>query len=237
MNTQRVWSVAVCLAGALPISAQTIIDRGHVDLGVLYEGGSWDLHVHQESPVDQEFAPGDAVVRLGANSELAGGVPDTSAATGFFGPAGSPLWILPKTEDPELPFFGVGAEEMSADDWNGALHLTLEAVRGPGDLFVWDVGAFGELQPKMSSRDGISGTDVLGVEAGSHAHYFWAFSAPGDYEVVVSAAGNHLVDGGVQSEPVAYRFQVVPEPGAGLLWLAGTAVLACFRRRRDAVRS
>jgi surface-anchored protein len=120
---------------------------------------------------------------------------------------------------------------MSSDDWNGSLTLTMTEVRGPGDVFVWDVGAFGDLQPKMSSRDGFSAGDALTVEAGGHAHYFWAFSAPGDYEVCLSAQGDHALDGPVQSEPAGYRFQVVPEPGVGTLVLAGLVCLGGLRRR------
>lgn len=217
----------------LTTQAQTLITRGHVDLGIVYEGGAWDLHVHQEEPEEREFAPGEATFQLGATSALAGGVPSSPAATGFFGPAGSPLWILPKTEDPDLPFLGIGAEEMSADDWTSSLTLHLEEVRGPGNLFVWDVGGFGEIQPKFSSRDGISEADALSVEAGSHAHYFWAFSAPGDYEVVVSASGAHRVDGTIESEAAAYRFQVVPEPGTASLALLGAVGLAWAHRRTN----
>jgi len=218
--------------GVTTILSQTVIRQGHLDLGVLYEDGAWDLHVHKEFPLpDEEFAPADAIIQLGPKSALPGGVPDTAAATSFFGAAGSPLWILPKTQDPDLPFFGVGAEEMSPEDWVGSLTLKLEDVRGPGNVFVWDVGAFGELQPKMSSRDGYSPSDVLAVEAGGHGHYFWAFSAPGDYEVSVSASGTHAVDGAVASEPVAYRFQVVPEPGVGSLVVLGGLCLGLRRRR------
>lgn len=234
MNTS-LWSMVVVVAAVggwgRTTQGQTLIARGHVDLGIVYEDGAWDLHVHQEEPEEQEFAPAEATLQLGAASALAGGVPSSPSATGFFGPAGSPLWMLPKTEDPDLPFLGIGAEEMSADDWTGSLTLRLEDVRGPGNLFVWDVGGFGEIQPKFSSRDGISEADALSVEAGSHAHYFWAFSAPGDYEVVVSASGAHRVDGTVESEAVAYRFQVVPEPGTASLALLGAVGLAWFRRR------
>lgn len=231
MNSRLVVCIAVLSAGGLPAFPQTVISSGHVDVGVLYEGGAWDLHVHKESPPEAEYAPGDAVIQVGVKAQLAGGVPNTPASVGFFGTAGSPLWILPKSQDSELPFLGVGAEEMSASDWNGALTLSLNEVNGPGHLFVWDVGAFGELQPKMNSRDGVTSADFLSVEAGSHAHHFWAFSAPGDYEVVVSARGNHTVDGLVDSGPVGYRFQVVPEPHVGWLLAAGGLCLAVRRNR------
>jgi surface-anchored protein len=232
MKMNRIVVALMAVASVYPATSQTMIPSGHVDIGVLYESGVWDLHVHKEIPEpEEEFGPSDAVFVIGAKAQQAGGVPNSASATAFFSPAGSPLWILPKSQDPELPFLGIGAEEMSSDDWNGSLTLTMTEVRGPGDVFVWDVGAFGDLQPKMSSRDGFSAGDALTVEAGGHAHYFWAFSAPGDYEVFLSAQGDHALDGPVQSEPAGYRFQVVPEPGVGTLVLAGLVCLGGLRRR------
>lgn len=232
MKTKPLWVLVVTGAGVLSAPGQAILSSGHMDIGILYEAGAWDLHVHKESPPpDEEFAPSDAIVQLGARAQLPGGVPNSPAAAAFFGPVGSALWILPKSADPELPFLGIGAEEMSSADWNGPLTLTLTDVRGPGNVLVWDVGAFGELQPLISSRDGISAVDSVAVEAGGHAHYFWAFTEPGDYEVHLSAKGNHAVDGPVQSEPAAYRFQVVPEPGAETLVCAGLTWLVWSRYR------
>jgi len=226
--------VSLGLAGAFSAFAQTVISSGHVDIGVAYEGGALELHVHQEEPEEMEYEPGEAVLQLGPGSWLAGGVPNTPGATAFFGPAGSPLWVLSKTEDPELPFLGLGTEELEPGDWVGTLRLTLEEVRGPGDVFLWDVGAFGDLLPGFSTRDGVSGADAVDLEVGSHAHYFWGFSAPGDYEVVLSVSGQHSVDGLVGSESAAFRFQVVPEPGTGALVAVGLVVLAGCARRRGA---
>lgn len=213
--------------------AATVINRGHLDIGLVYEGGAWDLHVHQEEPEPgAEYAPGDAVIQVGPSAALPGGVPAHAAATGFFGPAGSPLWILPKTQVEDLPFLGVGAEEMNAADWNGPLTLSLDRVDGPGNVFVWDVGSFGDLQPKMNSRDGVSSGDTLEVLAGSHAHYFWAFSAPGEYAVSFRASGVNAADGAVASEPATYHFQIIPEPGTVALFAVGALALATSRPRK-----
>lgn len=143
--------------------------------------------------------------------------------------AGSPLWVLPRNEVGSLPFLGIGAEEMSAADWTGDLRLTLRGVNGPGNVLVWDVGSLGELIPKMSSRDGIDARDTLSVELGSHAHYFWGFSEPGDYEVLLSASGVHAKDGAVASDPAGYRFHVVPEPATETLLLTGAALVGARR--------
>lgn len=225
------WVMVAGVVGATGARAQTIIASDHVDIGIAYEGGAWDLHVHQEEPAPgAEYAPSEAVFRIGESAQLAGGIPNTPSATSFFGAAGSPLWVLPKTQVEDLPFLGIGAEELSAADWNGPLTLTLRSVSGPGDVFVWDVGAFGGLQPKMSSRDGLGDGDAFTVAAGSHGHYFWGFSAPGEYEVGLAASGVHAVDGAVASDPAVYRFSVVPEPGPLSLLLAGGLLLGVRRR-------
>jgi surface-anchored protein len=225
------WVMVVGVVGMAGAQAQTTIASDHVDIGIAYEGGAWDLHVHQEEPAPgAEYAPSEAVFVIGESARLAGGIPNTPVATSFFGAAGSPLWVLPKTQVEDLPFLGIGTEEMSASDWNGPLTLSLRSVSGPGDVFVWDVGAFGDFLPKMSSRDGVGAGDALSLAAGSHAHYFWGFSAPGEYEVGLSASGVHAVDGSVASDPAVYRFSVVPEPGPLSLLLAGGLLLGVRRK-------
>jgi surface-anchored protein len=234
----QIGTLLLTTTAVLPLAAnsQTVISSGHVDIGVLYEAGAWDLHVHQEEPEPgAEYAPDEAVFRLGSASQQPGGVPNTPAAIGYFGPAGSPLWVITKSEVEDVPFLGIGAEEMAAEDWNGPLTLAVTGVTGPGDVFVWDVGAFGELLGKVSTRDGIGAGDAFSVEAGSHAHYFWGFSAPGDYAVTVRASGTHAADGDLVSDPATYRFQVVPEPGALGLLGVGAAMLL-LRGRKSASR-
>ena len=49
--------------------------------------------------------------------------------------------------------------------------------------------------------------------------------------VVVKGSGVHAVDGPVASDPVGYRFQVVPEPGAAGLLGAGALILWISRRK------
>lgn len=237
MKHERRWGMTVVMVAGLtmavvPVWGQTVLSSGHADIGIAYEDGAWDLHVHVEDPEPgQEYEPGEVILEVGPAAQLAGGVPDNPAATTFFGAAGSPLWILSKTEHPDLLFLGFGTEELDADDWVGGVTLELRGVSGPGDFFVWDVGGLGELQPLMSSRDGISAGDALPLIAGSHAHFFVGFSAPGDYAIDFAARGVHGVDGAVVSDPATYQFSVVPEPGLGALLALGALGLLTFRRR------
>ena len=213
----------------LSAQSQTFISSGHVDIGIGYEDKAFDLHVHQEEPLDQEFAPGEAVFAVGPASA---GVSPGGAYVSFLGAAGTPVWILPTAEKEQLPFLGFGTEELTAADWSGNLTLSLKAISGPGTFSVWGVSGFGAPELKMSSVNGISADDRLLLVPGSHGHFNVGFSAPGDYRVTLEASGNHLIDGLRTSDPATYRFQVVPEPSTWALALTGVGVSALAFHRR-----
>lgn len=208
---------------ALTTQAQTFIGSGHVDIGIGYEDKAFDLHVHQEDPFEQEFAPGEAVFAVGS---AAAGVSPGGAFAGFLGPAGAPVWTLPTTENANLPYLGFGTEELTATDWSGNITLSLKAVSGPGNFSVWSVNGFGAPEVRMSTANGISADDRLALVPGSHGHFNVGFSAPGDYLVTLEASGTHLVDGLRTSDPATYRFQVIPEPSTWALTVAGGGALA-----------
>lgn len=213
----------------LSAQSQTFISSGHVDIGIGYEDKAFDLHVHQEEPLDQEFAPGEAVFAVGPASA---GVSPGGAYVSFLGAAGTPVWILPTAEKEQLPFLGFGTEELTAADWSGNISLSLKAISGPGTFSIWGVSGFGAPELKMSSVNGISADDRLLLVPGSHGHFNVGFSAPGDYRVTLEASGNHLIDGLRSSDPATYRFQVVPEPSTWALALTGVGVSALAFHRR-----
>lgn len=222
-------SITATLTVAATLQAQTFLSNGHVDIGIGYEDKAFDLHVHQEEPLEQEFAPGEAVFAVGsaAASQSPGG-----AYSSFLGAAGTPLWVLPSSQNEQLPYLGFGTEELTAADWSGNISLSLKAVTGPGTFSVWGVSGFGAPELKMSSVDGISANDRLLLVPGSHGHFNVGFSAPGDYLVTLEASGNHLIDGLRTSDPATYRFQVVPEPSTWALALSGLAAGALWVRGR-----
>ena len=221
--------IVPALTLVIPAFSQTFIQSGHVDIGIGYEDKAFDLHVHQEEPLDQEFAPGEAVFSIGS---AAAGVSPGGAYAGFLGAAGTPVWILPTAENSQLPFLGFGTEELTAADWSGNISLSLKAISGPGTFSIWGVSGFGAPELKMSSVNGIGADDRLLLVPGSHGHFNVGFSAPGDYRVTLEASGNHLIDGLRTSDPATYRFQVVPEPSTWALALTGVGVSALAFHRR-----
>ena len=185
----------------------TRLKRGHTDMGIAFEGGAFDLHVHDET-ADREFAPEQAVLRA---TPLAQTSVPTNAAFAFLGTPGAPVWILPQSQNPRLLYLGIGAEEIAAGVFvNDSVQLTLTGVDGPGHFALYRVTGFGQPEVRFNSRDGISAADVVTVAAGGHEHFNWAFSAPGVYRVRVKASGT-LVAGNqfVESPEAEYCFEVV----------------------------
>lgn len=222
------WIIAG-LTATLCTQAQTFIGSGHVDIGIGYEDKAFDLHVHQEEPTEQEFTPAEAVFAVGS---AAAGVSPGGAFSSFLGPAGTPLWTLPTTENESLPYLGFGTEELTAADWSGNITLSLKAVTGPGTFSVWGLSGFGAPEVKMTTANGITADDRMLLVPGSHGHFNVGFSAPGDYLVTLEASGTHLVDGLRTSDPATYRFQVIPEPSTWALAAAGVGALALTLRRQ-----
>lgn len=233
MNNQILLPLLMATAGALAAQAQVVINSGHVDIGIAFESGNWDLHVHQEQPIEAEFAPDEVILQVGAAAQTS--VP-ADPSFSFLGNPGDPVWVLPKSENPELLFLGIGAEELDPTDWTGGITLSLESVAGPGEFTIWDTDLFGAPLLKMNSGDGIDSLDNLEVIPGSHAHFFYGFTAPGDYNVTFEASG--LFEGlATASGPVTYQFSVIPEPGATALLLLGLGGIAVQAWRRRGKRS
>ncbi|MBK7997990.1 MAG: choice-of-anchor M domain-containing protein [Verrucomicrobia bacterium] len=225
------------LSASHAVQAQTTLSTEHVDIGVAYEDGAWDLHVHDETN-DVEYEPADAILQVGATAET---TVSSNPLFSFLGTAGSATWILPAVQNPGLLFLGFGAEEIESGVFAGdSISVHLRSVNGPGTfaVFAFD-GATGNPQVFMNSGDGFGAGDSFLVPAGGHSDLNWAFSAPGTYTVSFEASGT-LVDGNafITSGPVDYTFQVVPEPSTWALLGVSFAgfVLWQLRRRHTAAQ-
>ncbi len=214
--------IASVIAAVGSLHAVTL-ETGEVDVGIAFEGGAWDLHAHDES-TDTEYEPGDVTLRAGASSQTT--VPNDPQFA-FLGSPGAPTWILPQVEDPQLLYLGLATEEIEAGIFQGdTVTFSLTGLMGPGNFALYSVDEFGVVTKFFDSADGITVGDSMTLPVGSHQHFNWAFSAAGDYSVEFTATG--ILAGGsmTSSGPVAYSFEVVPEPGTvGLLAIAGLALL------------
>ncbi len=222
MNKQILLTAALCAATALTARSQTLLTIEHVDIGLAFEDGLWDLHVHDETN-EQEYEPDDAILFVGPS---ASGTVPANPLFSFLGNPGDSVWQLPSSADPNLLFLGIGAEEIVDGLFvNNVLTLTLTGISGPGHFALYRTDIFNTPTVFMNTRDGISSDDKYDLQAGGHAHFFWAFSEMGEYTLTFEASG-FLDDGQntfTSSGPVEYSFQVVPEPGTTALMLLGGA--------------
>lgn len=224
---------------------------GHADLGIAYEDGEWDLHVHAEGATiggdfyaDEEFEADDVriIVPLSA---LVTGAPLTA-------PFISDFWNIPEslgltqgdvffnlfqnlgdTSTTNSPFVGLAAEEIDPADFvGGVITVALTGFNGPGHFTLWQDGT----GVAMDTFDGIGADDVINnfpTGAGAHTHYNYAFSAPGTYQVTLTASGTLTGGGGFSSGTGTYTFVAVPEVSTLGLCAAGAAfALVGFRRSR-----
>jgi surface-anchored protein len=226
MNKQLIIALAT---STLAAQAQTYIGSDHVDIGIGYKPSGFDLHVHQEDPVDMEYEPGEVVFLIGNAAATAS---PGGAFSGFLGAAGSPIWVAPSFEVANVPYIGFGTEELDSADWIGNITLSLASVSGPGSFSLWNVDSFGAPNLFMSSAPGAASPNSLSLIPGSHGHYNLGFTAPGTYEVSFTASGTHITDGAVLSSPATYTFEVVPEPSTWAMLGLGSVALAWIAANR-----
>lgn len=182
------------------------LTTGHVDIGPRLRGDGWTFMIHDDT--------GDAggvwrtfdrtVLRLtdAARRE----VPD-DPRYGFLGvPAGTPVYIAPQTQDPEVVWIGWNTQDPEVvRRVNRGVTMTLRDVRGPGEVIVYvQSGSFGEPEELWNSaRPGRS----TWIDLNTHAHANWVFTQPGVYQVRLTVAAD-LRDGTTVTDMRDLRFAV-----------------------------
>ncbi|MBL9137340.1 MAG: choice-of-anchor M domain-containing protein [Verrucomicrobiales bacterium] len=183
----------------------TRLEQGHTDVGVTFEEGRLEWEIHSDA-LERHFSPAAAVLDVPARALTR--VPDAPAYR-FLGEPGSPSWILPQTSSPSLLFLGLAAEEVSIGSFrDDRLSVALESVQGPGNFSVFTVGGFGTPELLFDSSDGIGTNDVVRLNAGSHNHVNWGFTAPGTYHVVLAASGVLVASGETLTVRETFTFEV-----------------------------
>lgn len=130
----------------------------------------------------------------------------------FLGPAGAPVWILPKTQDILRPYLGVSAEDISSSDFDNPTRLELVAVDGPGTFFAYDVIGSTPTIKMAGTNSGVSSTQhTIETLVGSHGHYNWAFTTNGLYRLTFRAVGSPAGTGtNLIGRDVTMAFQILP---------------------------
>jgi surface-anchored protein len=203
-------SATATITGSMRPDFDAVLKAGHADIGVNFEEGAWDLHIHNHEP-DTEYEPSEALLYVGSDSRVIRSGDSADAAYDFLGvPAGNAVFVLPQVENTNLLFLGIGGEELGEGLLEGDVAtLRLASVTGPGHFSIWQAGLTATT-PKlfMATSDGIDASDVYEVAAGSHAHMNFAFTKIGFYEVTFVASGIDADGNTTDSGLVTYYFQV-----------------------------
>ncbi len=167
---------------------EVTIDHGHVDLGLLLVDGQAQFLARDDSAATPVWRdPADVVFDVGDNAQLT--LPEDKAFSFVGAEPGSQVWVVPQTEQADVPWLGWNTQAPSLTD-NVDRGLTMEFLghQGPGEfsLFLQN-GGFEEPQLLWSTATGA--TDGFWVDLGTHTHANWVFSEPGIHQVRVRMSG------------------------------------------------
>lgn len=223
-----------------------VFTAGELDFGVILEGSDFEMEAHVVDGVvdnaptlDVEYGVSELTVVVGADREEA--APGNLPAVGVL--AGDPVWRLPNTNIPGVPYVALASEELldignGAADWDTFITFTLGSVTSPsgaGTFSAWSVeGSDPAVFHFSSTNSGATANNNEFVSEFGHDHFNWAFTEPGLWLVEMTASGTRI--DGPDLIPVSttetLRFNVIPEPSTGLFSLISMAGLAMVRRRK-----
>ena len=191
---------------------RVFLDMEHVDFRVNYSpGGTNELFVTlYDSDGRTNYAATNVVlvVRAAAGLQLPEGFPE-------LGEPGSPFWILPQSQDPQLLYLGASGEGLPRGVFGQDPEIRLASVQAAGAFFAWRTDGVGNLRISMDSRNGLGPEDVIATSPGGHSHYNWGFSSNGFYQVTFQAEGRLAgASTNLTALPSQFLFAVEPLPVA-----------------------
>lgn len=178
MNLKLILSLATLVA-TLPLHALPTLATEHVDIGVAFDLGAFNLHIHDETN-DIEYAPAAAILQVNPQgSEL---IPNNPLYSLLGTPGVDSVWRLPKVQNPNLLFLGVGSGEIDPGILDGDVFtfslISVSNLNG-GKFTIYDVDGFNVPTVIFNSGDGINGADSIVLPTGGHTDFNFTFSAPG----------------------------------------------------------
>lgn len=190
----------------------------------------WDFSISYD--MSNDFSTPEGIVKLDPEDTKIVAAPETEMVlSGAFiglGSAGDTLWVLPQNNSTGQIFYGwrnvieAGIFQQSVNGFftpsnQGNIVIELVDVSGPavdagGQFAMWESKSLGGVEVHFNTADQIDADDRLEpAPIGSHTHYNYGLSQPGNYEVTFRASGRlNPWHGGVDTMGEATFSFVVP---------------------------
>ncbi|AAT89762.1 hypothetical protein Lxx20520 [Leifsonia xyli subsp. xyli str. CTCB07] len=161
-------------SGGCSAGDTTIVSSGHLDYSTQVVNGKIESYIGYNSSGTEVFRePSKTVLWLKPSSTVT-----LPAGYGQIGPAGSSVFMVPQTQNPELIWLGWSTETLSGAKVLSPVTWKLTDVDGPGTVKVFLDGQFGGIQSMV-----FDGAGSYSIRTGVHAHANWAFSQAGVYRL------------------------------------------------------
>lgn len=176
-------------ASALRTKPSALISSGHMDMGLVDEGGIAAKLIDDSDP--RAPTPRDSGTFLFEVPETAKTQIPPSLRRTFPGEPES-MWVLPQAQVKGLPWLGFSTTRLTGNSLQQGtkITVTMRDVRGPGRIFTWHEGVSGaklELDSGDSSR-------TLEYGLNDHDHQSFGFTQAGFYAATFTFAGTDAAD-------------------------------------------
>ncbi len=198
-----------------------VIDTGHVDIGPRMVDGQWSVALRDDSGAHPVWRDPDRTVLRVSDAALMAA--PTGSDYAFMGAqAGEQYYVVPQTQNPNVVWLGWNTQDpgvVSAIDRGATMRIG--SVSGPGRtwMFLQD-GTFGKPRLLVDGQNG-QAQDVW-VDASTHVHANWVFTAPGVYTAALTFSAR-TTDGRQVSASTTLRFAVGSQTSADEAFAAAPA--------------
>ena len=198
-----------------------VIDTGHVDIGPRMVDGQWSVALRDDSGAHPVWRDPDRTVLRVSDAALMAA--PTGSDYAFMGAqAGEQYYVVPQTQNPNVVWLGWNTQDpgvVSAVDRGATMRIG--SVSGPGRtwMFLQD-GTFGKPRLLVDGQSG-QAQDVW-VDASTHVHANWVFTAPGVYTAALTFSAR-TTDGRQVSASTTLRFAVGSQTSADEAFAAAPA--------------
>ena len=198
-----------------------VIGTGHVDIGPRMVDGQWSVALRDDSGAHPVWRDPDRTVLRVSDAALMAA--PTGSDYAFMGAqAGEQYYVVPQTQNPDVVWLGWNTQDpgvVSAIDRGATMRIG--SVSGPGRtwMFLQD-GTFGKPRLLVDGQSG-QAQDVW-VDASTHVHANWVFTAPGVYTAALTFSAR-TTDGQQLSASTTLRFAVGSQTSADEAFAAAPA--------------